>query len=72
MIDCVVRLFQQYIFTDIDRKKQSLCAFPVLFKCKILYLSPAFAGLIAILHIKWLFVNHAAKVRKIFKILEMS
>lgn len=72
MIDCVVRLFQQYIFTDIDRKKQSLCAFPVLLKCKILYQCLALAGFIAILHIKWLFVSHAAKVIKIFKILEIS
>lgn len=72
MIDCVVRLFQRYIFTDTDRKAQSLSAFPVLLKCKILYLCLALAGLIAILHYKMALCEPRSKCTKFFKILEMS
>ena len=70
MIDCIVRLFQRYIFTDTDRKAQSLSAFPVLLKCKILYLCLALAGLIA--HYKMALCEPRCKCTKFFKILEMS
>lgn len=45
-------------------EKASLRTFPVFFECKILYSRLALAGFAGIFHIRWLFMNHAAKVRK--------
>ena len=55
MIDCIVRLFQRYIFTDTDRKAK-FCTCALLSQALLLFFI-----------IKWLFVNHAANVRNFLR-----